>query len=305
MCRVMAYLGTPVLLDSLIYQPDNSLVRQSYAPQMLHMLNLAGFGMAAWDENSHAPEIPFVYKSTELPVFDSNLKNLAQKVRTSCLLAHVRGVPYTHEAIVERANVHPFQFPGFRMALAHNGDLFGFPQMKFELLRYLKPEIARQISGTTDSEWIYALLMSQVEDPAADLELEEILPAVEKTLAILRKVRHKLGIAISSSVNLFLCDGNDLVATRFTFDFGCYANTVHEANLSYLSLWFTIGKSYGYHDNEWKMVGGDQGADSVLVASEPLSQDVSTWIEVPEYSLLYVTTNKQGRREVQTLPLEV
>ncbi|MDH4248151.1 MAG: class II glutamine amidotransferase [Deltaproteobacteria bacterium] len=301
----MAYLGTPVLLDTLIYQPDNSLVRQSYAPQMLHMLNLAGFGMAAWDENSHQPEHPFLYKTTDIPVFDSNLKTLAQKVRTSCLLAHVRGVPYTHEARVEQANVHPFQFPGFRMALAHNGDLYGFSKMKFELLRYIKPEIAHQISGTTDSEWIYALMMSRVADPTKDLELKEILPAVEETLEIIRDVRHKMGIAISSSVNLFLCDGNDLVATRFTFDFGCYANKVHEANLSYLSLWFTIGKNYGWHDNEWKMVGGDQGADSVLVSSEPLSHDISTWIEVPEYSLLYVTTNTRGKREVQMLPLNV
>ena len=305
MCRVMAYLGKPVLLDSLIYQPDNSLVRQSYAPQMLHMLNLAGFGMAAWDEGSHQPEAPYVYKSTDLPIFDSNLKNLAGKVNTSCLLAHVRGVPYTHEARVESANVHPFQYPGMRMAMAHNGDLYGFAQMKYDLLKYIKPEIARHISGTTDSEWIYALLMSRVEDPASDLELDEILPAVEETLEIIRDVRHKNGISISSSVNLFLCDGNDLVATRFTFDFGCFANNVHEANLSYLSLWFTIGRDYASYDGEWRMAGGAKEADSVLVASEPLSQDVSTWIEVPEYSLLYVTTNKQGRREVQTLPLEV
>ena len=46
MCRVLSDLGRPLLLDDLLYQPDNSLVRQSYDPQMLHMLNLAGFGMA-------------------------------------------------------------------------------------------------------------------------------------------------------------------------------------------------------------------------------------------------------------------
>ena len=47
MCRVLAYLGEPVLLDNLLYAPDNSLVRQSYAPQHLRMLNLAGFGLTA------------------------------------------------------------------------------------------------------------------------------------------------------------------------------------------------------------------------------------------------------------------
>ena len=44
MCRALAYLGQPVLLDTLLFQPDSALIRQSYMPKMLHMLNLAGFG---------------------------------------------------------------------------------------------------------------------------------------------------------------------------------------------------------------------------------------------------------------------
>ncbi len=80
MCRALLYLGEPVLLDNLLYQPDSALVRQSTMPKMLHMLNLAGFGMRAWDRGSRAPEKPWAYASTELPVFDRNLKNLAEKV---------------------------------------------------------------------------------------------------------------------------------------------------------------------------------------------------------------------------------
>jgi glutamine amidotransferase len=51
-CRALLYLGQPVLLDNLLFQPDSALVRQSYMPKMLHMLNLAGFGMRAWDPAS-------------------------------------------------------------------------------------------------------------------------------------------------------------------------------------------------------------------------------------------------------------
>ena len=47
MCRALLYLGQPVLLDSLLFQPDSALVKQSYMPNMLHMLNLAGFGLRA------------------------------------------------------------------------------------------------------------------------------------------------------------------------------------------------------------------------------------------------------------------
>ena len=58
MCRALLYLGQPVLLDHLLFQPDSALVRQSYMPKMLHMLNLAGFGLRAWDRNPPSPDAP-------------------------------------------------------------------------------------------------------------------------------------------------------------------------------------------------------------------------------------------------------
>ncbi len=74
MCRALVYLGEPVLLDHLLYQPDSSLVKQSYMPRMLRMLNLAGFGMMAWDRALINSELPYRYKTTTLPVFDGNLR---------------------------------------------------------------------------------------------------------------------------------------------------------------------------------------------------------------------------------------
>ena len=127
MCRALLYLGEPVLLDNLLFQPDSALVRQSYMPKMLHLLNLAGFGMRAWDPASRAPEVPFAYASDALPVFDRNLKALAEKIAASCVLAHVRGVPYHTRAEISSQNVHPFHFAGVPLALAHNGDLARFP----------------------------------------------------------------------------------------------------------------------------------------------------------------------------------
>ena len=58
MCRALLYLGEPVVLDNLLFQPDSALVRQSYMPKMLNLLNLAGFGLRAWDPASHAPAQP-------------------------------------------------------------------------------------------------------------------------------------------------------------------------------------------------------------------------------------------------------
>ncbi len=302
MCRALAYLGQPVLLDNLLFQPDSSLVKQTYMPQMLNLLNLAGFGMKAWDRGSADPDQPYSYASTLLPIYDRNLKGLTQKIRATCLLAHVRGVHFTTEGIISQQNIHPFQFPGCRIALAHNGDLERMREMKPALLEYIRPDFARMIDGTTDSEWIYALLVSHLDDPAGNISADDIAQALKKTLGVLRTVRAKLNIANWSPVNLFITTGKQLVAVRYCFDFGCYRTDdpklVPQASFVYHSLWYTSGSEYGFHDGEWKMIGGADAADSIMIASEPLTRDTSTWLEVPEYSMIYADT-RSGRPTVE------
>ena len=301
MCRALLYLGEPVLLDHLLFQPDSALVRQSYMPKMLNMLNLAGFGLRAWDPRSHAPGKPFFYGSPSLPVFDRNLKNLAEKVRAGCVLAHVRGVAYSSAVEISLQNVHPFQFEGLQWALAHNGDLAGLTEMKPHLAPHVKPEFLGRIRGTTDSEWIYALFVSRLKNPAEKASENEVFAALEDTLSIIRDARKKIGMALSSSVNLFIANGSQLAAVRYCLDFGCYrtddAARVHEANLSFLSLWYTLGRDYGLHGDEWKMTGGAERADSILVASEPLTRDTSSWVELPEYGALFAEL-REGRPRV-------
>ena len=288
MCRVLAYLGAPSAIDGFLYRPDNSLINQAYDPEMNQMLNLAGFGMAAWDPASREPHLPFVYRSAALPIFDRNLRALTEKVWASCLLAHVRAVPYTHQSVLGEQNSHPFTLPGIPLAMAHNGDLAQFGEMRFRLLQHIRPEFARAIAGTTDSEWVFALLLSQLEDPAAHPTPAELVRAMHEVLRILRRVRDEAGITESSAVNLFASDGLTLVVARFTFDLGCWQEAPLEKDLRCPSLWYTTGRDYGFRDGEWKMVGGAERADSFLFASEPLTTDVSTWVELPEYSITWV-----------------
>jgi glutamine amidotransferase len=312
MCRALLYLGEPVLLDNLLYQPDSALVRQSYMPKMLNMLNLAGFGLRAWDPGSHQPEKAFFYGSPSLPVFDRNLKNLAEKVRAACVLAHVRGVAYSAAVEISLQNVHPFQFDGVPWALAHNGDLAGMEALKPRLAPHIQPRFLAGIRGTTDSEWIYALFMSQLSDPGAAAAEDEAFEALGRTLAVLRLARADAGVSVSSSVNLFIANGRQLVALRYCFDFGRYdteamkrdgVERVHEANLSFLSLWYTLGRNYALHGNEWKMTGGAERAESILVASEPLTRDTSSWVELPEYGALFAEI-RNGRPYVSVRLLD-
>src|SRR5436309_870838 len=183
MCRLLGYIGEPIALDHILYATDSSLVRQAYSPRMMAtFLNLAGFGMAAWDPTSVSPDEPFTYKVTTLPVFDRNLQSLSDKIAPTCLLAHVRGVTYSGDEVISQQNLHPFGYRDTKVTLAHNGHLREFARMKYDLAAHVHPDLARRVEGTTDSEWIYALLLSQLGDPFGVPNVAELADATIRTL---------------------------------------------------------------------------------------------------------------------------
>ena len=297
MCRVLGYLGQPVSLEGVLYNADSALVRQSYSPRMMEtFLNLAGFGMAAWDGRSLHAEEPFTYRIPTMPGFDRNLRGISRKLEPTCLLAHVRGVTWGGGEVISDLNLHPFQFPGAKVVMAHNGHLREFARMRYDLLEYLRPGLGSHIAGTTDTEWIYALLLSQLDDPAEVPDVEALTRATITTLEILREVRARHGISTCSPLNLFLATGDSLVATRFVLDYGWYPDNdpMLDLDIEYVSLWHTTGRAYAEHEGEWEMLAPQGRPESLLVASEPLTADVSTWLEVPEYSLLRAHRDADG-----------
>lgn len=293
MCRVLSYLGKPIVIEELLYKPDNSFIKQSYHPKyMSHLLNLAGFGMVAWDNLSHNPHLPYLYKTPELPFYDENLRYLASKISPYCFLAHLRGVTYHDQQVVSSQNVHPFLFPGSNIALAHNGSLYEFNKMKYDLLEFIHSDYKRDIHGTTDSEWIYSIFLSQLKKSADNYDATTITKAIIETLKILQQVRHHHNIAINSPVNLFITNGEFIAATRFVLDYGWQpVDTTSSPHFAYHSLWYTYGERYGCFDNEYRMKGGDKKS-SIIIASEPLTEDTTTWIEVPEYTLIMAYLEK-------------
>jgi glutamine amidotransferase len=306
MCRVLAYLGEPLPIRNLLFDTDNGLVAQSYSPRMMNtFLNLAGFGMQAWDPASLHPEEPFTYRTTTLPSFDRNLRFLSAKLAPTCVVAHVRGVTYSDEAVVADTNLHPFRFPGARVILAHNGHLRQFARMRYSLLEHVRPDLAQRIEGTTDSEWIYALILSQLDDPFGVPRTRELADATARALRILRNVRDAHGIDTSSPVNLCLGTGRAVVATRFSFDYGWYPpeDEMLETDLPFVSMWYALGDNYAERGGAWQMMPADSPR-SVIIASEPLTADDSGWLEVPEYSMLIAELTDSGL-DFETRDLDV
>jgi glutamine amidotransferase len=138
-------------------------------------------------------------------------------------------------------------------------------------------------------------VLSQLADPFGLPDARELADATAGALRILRTVREAHGIAISSPVNLCVSTGQAIVATRLSYDYGWYPpeDEMLETDLPFVSLWYSIGGEYGNGDGAWRMTAGAPPR-SVIIASEPLTTDVSSWLEVPEYSMLIAERTPDG-----------
>ncbi len=309
MCRLLGYIGAPVSLSDLVFKSDQSLAVQAYSSNTQNFLNVAGIGFAAWQNNSVNPRVPFSYHSTDLPMYDRNLQRLTEKITTNCAVGHIRATGYMPGSsnIITIPNCHPFQFRNTDIVLAHNGGLSNFDAIKLQITNLCHEQYSLEVQGNTDSEWIYALLMSKLGEKVEARSAAEIADATLNTLAEIRAVRESAGINTHSAANLIISNGKCLIATCFTYDFGCYDELVNQAVLSpeMHSLWYSMGNQFGCFNGHWTMKR-DEGEDcsSLVLASEPLTNDTSTWVELQKYTMLIVDYS-HGQMSLSTREIDV
>ena len=237
------------------------------------------------------PADPILYKSKTLPFYDTNFEMQTKMIDSDCFISHIRGGGLNTGVVLNDSNAHPFFYPDAPIALAHNGGLMnGNAQQQLHIntaiMEQTDSKWFAQVRGTTDSECIYALLLSNI-DKFKGLSIEEcIKEAVYNTLECIKKIRKKAGVIEASPVNLFISNGEFILAVRYTFDFGLYTDELSSKNLTFYSLWYTYGEAFEKIDGIYQMKIGKK--ESFCFASEPLSRDVSTWLEVPEYSMMMV-----------------
>ena len=198
MCRLAAYLGPPVTLESLLVDPPHSLYHQAYAPreQVSGTVNADGFGVGWYDPERRAE--PAVHKSARSIWADRSFQSFAGVVASPAVLAVVRGA--TAPAPVEDSGAQPFTSGPW--LFGHNGAIEGFREgVGSALRRQLSPERESEILSASDSEVLFALVLDRL-DAGAD-------PA-EATADIVGVVDSHSG----GRTNLLLTDGHRLIATR-------------------------------------------------------------------------------------------
>jgi glutamine amidotransferase len=278
MCRLMAYMGSPIVIDKLLYQPKNSLVNQSInAKELEEPLNGDGFGIGWYVREVNVEPVTFV--SVHPAWSNRNLRNLAPKVKTDCFIAHVRAASVGE---VSESNCHPFQYKNLLMM--HNGGVEQFSNIKRKLREPLTDEFYNWIKGQTDSEHIFAYLLSDLFKNHKTVSPEAVVDAFEHTFATLKKLMAENGITEPAYLNMVVTNGLFVVGTRFVTD----------AKEEPLTLYHSEGGRYVVEDGITHMMAPEDDDQAVLVVSEKLSDDKS-WTLIPPNHFVIVENSLNVR----------
>ncbi|MGN6330633.1 MAG: class II glutamine amidotransferase [Motilibacteraceae bacterium] len=282
MCRWLAYSGSSIPLEELLYKPANSLVVQSLHSRLgAETTNGDGFGvgwyaapvMQAPDmpaPSTYARTTPGLFRSTEPAWNDRNLRDLAAHVRSPLMLAHIRA---SSGSAVQQTNCHPFRLG--RWLWMHNGLVSGFAQVKRDLVLAVDPELFARIEGSTDSELLFflALTFGLQDDPPA---------AVARAVGVVEEALARRGVDGGVQMTVATADGERLWAFRYS-SAGPARSLFHSTDLATLR--------HQYPENPALHELSD---DTRIVVSEPLGDLRGAWREVPEDTCVSIG----GGREV-------
>jgi len=267
----MAYKGTPIIIDDLLYKPKNSLINQSInAREIEEPLNGDGFGVG-W----YVPELnyePITFVSVNPAWSNRNLRNLAPKIKTDCMLAHVRAASVGD---VSESNCHPFQYKNILMA--HNGGVEEFGKIKRHIREPLTDELYNWIKGQTDSEHIFALLLDNLFKNYKTISPEGVAESFEVTFRTLKKMMADYKIQEPAYLNMVFTNGLFIVATRYVTD----------PKEEPLTLYHSEGSRYVVEDGNTRLEAPQDNDNAVLVVSEKLTDD-KDWTMIPANHLVIV-----------------
>jgi predicted glutamine amidotransferase len=258
MCRWLAYSGSPVLIEDLLYKPEHSLIDQSrHARLGVDTTNGDGFGVGWYGS---ASQTPAVFRSIEPAWNDRNLREVASHVRSPLFLAHIRASTGT---AVQQTNCHPFRYGNWLWV--HNGLVRDFYLVKRDLALAVDESLYPYMEGSADSEVLFylALTFGLEEDPPR---------AVERMVGFVEEVGHRHGTQHPIQMTIGTSDGKSLWAFRYsserksrTLFYSTDVRTVRELHPE-LAILQAVSD------------------ESRIVVSEPLGDLPGAWNEVPESS---------------------
>jgi predicted glutamine amidotransferase len=261
MCRWMAWLGQPVLIEELLFNTEHGIVDQSLHARMgAEPTNGDGFGLG-WYGTGNGPAL---YRSVSPAWADSNLRELAAHVESPLFLAHVRaaiGSP------VQQTNCHPFRRG--RWLFVHNGFLANFHELRRELMLAIDPALFGDLQGSTDTEVVFhlALTFGLERDPVG---------ALEQAVGAIEEAAGRRGIAGAVQASFGVSDGTTLWAVRYA--------TQGPARSLFASADVDAVRRLHPDNPRFQRLS----ADDRLIVSEPFSDLPGIWREIPQATAVTV-----------------
>ena len=258
MCRWLAYSGSPILLEELLYKPDHSLIDQSLHARLgVETTNGDGFGVGWYGATS---ETPAVFRSIEPAWNDRNLREVASHVESPLFLAHIRASTGT---AVQQTNCHPFRFG--KWLWVHNGLVRDFHLIKRDLALAVDESLYSSIEGSTDSEVLFYLALT--------LGLEDDPPgAVARMVGLVEEVGRRHGIEHPIQMTIGTADGKSVWAFR-------YSSEGKSRSLYYSTSVRTLREMYPERPRLQ-----EASDETRIIVSEPIVELAGAWNEVPESS---------------------
>jgi glutamine amidotransferase len=257
MCRWLAYSGSPVRIEELLYKPKHSLIDQSLHSRLgAETTNGDGFGIGWYGVG----DTPGVFHSIEPAWNDRNLRDLAAHVESPIVFAHIRA---SSGSPIQQTNCHPFRHG--RWLWMHNGLIREFHQVKRDLTLAVDPDLYPSIEGSTDSELFFylALTLGLEDDPPA---------AVGRAVGLIEETGRKRGVEHPIQMTVATTDGDSVWGFR-------YSSEGKSRSLFYSTAVSTLRDHYP--DNPLFHEISDA---TRLIVSEPLGDLAGAWNEVPESS---------------------
>ncbi len=316
MCRVLAYIGPEIPAASLLLEPENSLVNQTLDPELHPLLQLAGWGFAAWSETLLKPEKPFLYRRPMAAFYDDNAEGIIPSLQASTLLAHVRAAAYNAGCVLADENCHPFSFDKTPWIIAQNGHLPHWQLLQRELLAHCKDTYLEQMRGTTDTEFLYVLLLSLLEDDSDD----GVQRGLEQMLKAILQAMRKLDLVGLTKLKLALVAQDRIIGVNYGAGYQGEADvsgdwrelresgpgTSDYALSMVLEPMYTLtGRNFQDYEKSYDVdVSPAEEATSALFASEPLTEDSENWLRLEFGELVALENTAAGiTRKVSSLNL--
>ena len=261
-------------VGDIIIKPENALLSQArnacHHPGVIDpygkrniIVNGDGFGVAWYCEDEPREDGSCIFKIHTPAWSDPNILNIGRYIKSPVIMGHVRaaanGRNPLEPVVVSFQNCHPFKYG--RYTFMHNGGIPSFETIKRDFCNMMNYKCFAGILGSTDSEHIFALFLSLLEDRDVAVSADTIACALRDTFCSILSLCQKHEIQAACSLNVCVTDGVHVVASR-------YRNSDAEPP----SLYYSCGLDYSpclgnFRDRRSCRNGGRE----VIITSSPLN----------------------------------